>query len=138
MSEPFVKDSAPSSLSEEEDIFIVLCTSGFENIPSARSALMFASLAASANYRTILFCVQGAVDIMIKGAIEKNEKPQPGVPTLAQRLDEARELGVEIQCCSQTMANKKITGEDLIPGVQVAGAMSLIELVNRAKGTLSF
>ncbi|MCC6347712.1 MAG: DsrE family protein [Nitrospirales bacterium] len=138
MSEPFAKDFSSSSLSEEEDIFIVLCTSGFENIPSARSALMFASLAASADYRTILFCVQGAVDIMIKGAIEENEKPQPGVPTLAQRLDEAGELGVEIQCCSQTMANKKVTGEDLLPGVQVAGAMSLIEMVSRAKGTLSF
>ena len=121
-----------------EDIFIVLCTAGFENIPSVRSALMFATLAASANYKTILFCVQGAVDIAVKGAIEKNEKPQPGVPTLAQRLSEAIEAGVKIQCCSQTVANKSLSQGDLIPGVEVAGAMSLIALASLAKGTLCF
>ncbi|MBI5198799.1 MAG: DsrE family protein [Nitrospirae bacterium] len=122
----------------EEELFIVLCTSGFEKIANARSALMFASLAASANFKTILFCIQNAVDIMVKGAIEKNEVPQPGVPTLVQRLGEAMEMGVEIQCCTQTMANKKITESDLIPNVKTAGAMNLIDLTARAKGTLCF
>lgn len=122
----------------EEDFFIVLCTSGFERIANAKSALMFASLAASANYQTILFCVQNAVDIMVKGAIEKNEVPQPGAPTLSQRLSEAVEMGVEIQCCTQTMANKKLTEADLIPEVNTAGAMNLIVLSSKAKGTLCF
>lgn len=122
----------------EEDLFIVLCTSGFERIANAKSALMFASLAASANYQTILFCVQNAVDIMVKGAIEKNEVPQPGAPTLSQRLSEAVEMGVEIQCCTQTMANKKLTEADLIPEVNTAGAMNLIVLSSKAKGTLCF
>ena len=75
---------------------------------------------------------------MVKGAIWKHEKPQPGVPTLDQRLSEAMEMGVEIQCCTQTMANKKITEEDLIQGVKAAGAMSLIDLTVDAKGTLCF
>jgi predicted peroxiredoxin len=122
----------------EEDLFIVLCTSGFERIANAKSALMFASLAASANYKTILFCVQNAVDIMVKGAIEKNEVPQPGAPTLSQRLSEAVEMGVEIQCCTQTMANKKLTEANLIPEVNTAGAMNLIVLSSKAKGTLCF
>lgn len=122
----------------EEDLFIVLSASGFDSIARARSALMFATLAASANYKTILYCIQSAVDILVKGAIERNETPQPGVPTLAQRLSEAMEMGVEIQCCSQTMANKKITEEDLIPGVKAAGAMNLITLAGKAKGALSF
>ena len=99
---------------------------------------MFATLSASANFRTILYCIQGAVDVMVKGAIEKNEKPQPGVPTLDQRLSEAMEMGVEIQCCTQSMANKRITEEDLVPGVKAAGAMSLIDLAVGAKGTLCF
>ncbi len=118
--------------------FIVLCASGFERIANARSALMFASLAAAADLKTILFCIQNAVDIMVKGAIEKNEKPQSGVPTLAQRLQEALEMGVEIQCCTQTMANKKIAEDDLIPDVKAAGAMNLIDLTTRAHGTLCF
>ncbi len=99
---------------------------------------MFASLAAAADFKTILFCIQNAVDVMVKGAIEKNETPAPGVPTLAQRLSEALEMGVEIQCCTQTMANKKITAEDLIPQVKLAGAMNLIDLTAKADGTLCF
>lgn len=126
------------SVDKPGDLFIVTCTSGFDRIANARSALMFASLAASADYRTILFCIQNAVDVMVKGAIEQNEKPQPGVPTLAQRLQEAMEMGVEIQCCTQTMENKKITVDDLIPGVTAAGAMNLIVLASDAKATLAF
>lgn len=135
MEQPIMQDSP---VSDGEAIFIILCTAGFENIPSARSALMFASLAASANYKTILFCVQGAVDIMVKGAIQSREVPQPGVPTLAQRLAEAMQMGVEVQCCTQTIANKKISAADLLSGVKAAGAMSLIDITTRAKGTLCF
>ena len=99
---------------------------------------MFATLAASAEYRTILYCVQEAVDVMVRGAIEQREKPQPNVPTLRQRLDEAMEMGVEIQCCTQTMSNKNIPEKDLLPGVKPAGAMSLIHLTSQAAGSLCF
>lgn len=118
--------------------FVVLCAAGFEKIANARSALMFASLAAAADFKTILFCVQNAVDIMVQGAIEKNEKPVPGVPTITQRLEEALEMGVEIQCCTQTMANKNIKEEDLIPAVKAEGAMNLIDIAANAHGTLCF
>ena len=99
---------------------------------------MFASLAASADFRTILYCIQNAVAVMVKGAIERHETPRPGVPTIGQRLQEAMEMGVEIQCCTQTMKNKTISPDDLISGVKPAGAMSLIDLTTRAKGTISF
>ncbi len=131
-------DLEKSKDQDTQNQFIVVCVSGFEKIANARSALMFASLAAAADLKTILFCIQNAVDIMVKGAIEKNEKPQSGVPTLAQRLQEALEMGVEIQCCTQTMANKKIAEDDLIPEVTAAGAMNLIDLATRAHGTLCF
>jgi len=121
-----------------EDLFIILCASGFENVARARSALMFAALAASANYRTILYCIQNAVEIMVRGAIEAHEGQLPESPSLAQRLGEALELGVEIQCCTQTMANKGITDSDLLQGVVPAGAMSLIALTSTAKGSLCF
>jgi predicted peroxiredoxin len=138
MTDPKDQNLEKSKDTDTEKQFIVLCASGFEKIASARSALMFASLAAAADLKTILFCVQNAVDIMVKGSIEKNEKPVPGVPTLSQRLQEALEMGVEIQCCTQTMANKKITEADLLPEVKAAGAMNLIVLATEAHGTLSF
>ncbi|NIN00051.1 MAG: hypothetical protein GTN81_11760 [Proteobacteria bacterium] len=131
-------ESEKSRKKDAERLFVVLCVTGFEKIANARSALMFASLAAAADFKTILFCLQNAVDIMVKGAIEENEHPEPGVPTLAQRLEEALEMGVEIQCCTQTMANKNITEDDLIPPVKAAGAMNLIVLATKAEGTLCF
>ncbi len=138
MTDPKDQNLEKSKDTDTEKQFIVLCAAGFEKIANARSALMFASLAAAADLKTILFCVQNAVDIMVKGSIEKNEKPVPGVPTLSQRLQEALEMGVEIQCCTQTMANKKITENDLLPEVKAAGAMNLIDLAIKAHGTLSF
>jgi predicted peroxiredoxin len=121
-----------------ENLFIVLCASGFENPARVRSALMFASLAAAADYRTILYCIQNAVDVMVNGTLEIQEKAEPGSPTISQRLHEALDMGVEIQCCTQTMANKNITSEKLMPGVIPAGAMSLIDLASHARGSLCF
>jgi predicted peroxiredoxin len=138
MTYPKDQDLEKSKDKDPQKQFVVLCASGFEKIANARSALMFASLAAAADLKTILFCVQNAVDIMVKGSIEKNEKPVPGVPTLSQRLEEALEMGVEIQCCTQTMANKNIKEDDLIPQIKAAGAMQLIDLASNARGTLSF
>lgn len=129
---------AENPVSAAEDLFIVVSTAGFDSPDRVKSALMFATLAATAEYKTILFCIQSMVDIMVKGAIGKNEVPKPGLPTIAQRLEEAIEMGVEIQCCSQTLANKKLKEEDFIPGVKIAGAMNLITLVTGAKGTLTF
>jgi predicted peroxiredoxin len=75
---------------------------------------------------------------MVKGAIEQHEKPVPGMPTLTQRLKEAQEMGVEVQCCSQSVINKKLTEDDLVDGAVVAGAMNLIHLSARASATISF
>ncbi|MGE5173251.1 MAG: DsrE/DsrF/DrsH-like family protein, partial [Betaproteobacteria bacterium] len=66
------------------------------------------------------------------------EQAELGPPSIGQRLREALEMGVEIQCCTQTMANKNIMPEDLMPGVTPAGAMSLIDLASHAKGSLCF
>jgi predicted peroxiredoxin len=122
----------------EPPLYAIVCATGFENEERVRSALMFAALAASAEYQTILYCIQGAVEVMVKGAIAARETPRPGLPSIAQRLQEAVEMGVTIQCCTQTMTNKGITPADLVDGVTPAGAMSLIALTTRAKGTISF
>lgn len=131
-----MQNEDPSSSQPES--YVVLCASGFDNPARARSSLMFASLAASAELDTVLYCVQNAVDLMAKGAIQKNEKPEPGTPTLKQRIEEAMEMGVKIQCCTQSMKNKGIKPEDLLDGVEPAGAMSLIDLTTKASGTISF
>lgn len=124
--------------SKEDNLFVVLCASGFENPERVRSALMFASLAAVSGHRTVLYCIQGAVDVMVRGTLESQEKPEAPLPTISQRLREALEAGVEVLCCSQTVANRGLGQEDFIEGVKISGAMNLIYLGDRAKGMLSF
>ncbi len=121
-----------------KDLFVVMNASGFDQAPNARSALMFATVAAAADFRSVLYCAQNGVEIVVKGAAEKNETPKPGVPTLAQRLKEALDMGVEIQVCTQAMSNKNIKEEDLVEGATAEGAMHLIDLAASAKGILCF
>lgn len=130
----------PAALEQSagERLFVVLCSSGFESAEGVRSALMFATLAALSDHRAVLFCVQGAVDVMVKGAVERSEIPSSGAPRIARRLAEALEAGVEILCCSQTAANKGLSQDDFIQGVRIAGAMELIEMSGRAETVLSF
>ncbi len=138
MREALSPERAQAPDRETENLYVVLCASGFDNPLRMRSALMFASLAAASSFNAVLYCIQGAVDVMVRGAIEKHEAAVPGEPSLAQRLAEALSMGVTVQCCSQTMANKRISPDDLIGGVEAAGAMTLIDLSTRAKGTISF
>ena len=138
MTEP--NDTERKDLNDEDarDVFVVTCVSGFDQIANARSAFMFATLAAVDEFETIVFLTQHGVDLVVKDAIEKREKPTPGTPTLRQRLEEALEMGVRIEVCSQAVENKKLTIDDLIPEVTIEGGMHLIDLSAGAKGVLCF
>ncbi|GBD99087.1 DsrE/DsrF-like family protein [bacterium BMS3Abin07] len=122
----------------KEKLFVVVNASGFNNMGRVKTALMFATVAAGADYRSVLYTVQDGVDIMIKGEIGKHEKCVPGSPSLSRRLNEALDAGVEILCCSQAVKNKGVEKKDLITGVGIAGAMTLIQLTAQARGILTF
>ncbi len=132
--------TSPSTVKQNQtnETFVILCASGFENVARAKSALMFAALAAAAEYHSVLYCIQNGVEIMVRGAIADFEKTDPSSPTLSQRLKEAIEEGVEILCCSQTLKNKGLTEKDLIAEASASGAMTLIDLTTEAKGVLCF
>ncbi len=121
-----------------EPLFLVVCTSGLNAPATARSALMFATIAATANSRTILYCVQDGVDLMVKGAVDREPDTKPGKPTLKQRLQEAVESGIEFQVCSQSFANKGLKEDDLISQAKITGAATLIDLALDSDGFLAF
>lgn len=121
-----------------DNLFVVMCASGFDDPGRVRSALMFAMLAASTYQRTVLYCVQDAVELMVRSARAMREQGEAEGPTIEQRLHEAMRMGVEVQCCTQAMTNRGIAAEDLIEGADQAGGMSLIDLASRAKGSLCF
>jgi len=118
---------------EEKLVFVL--SKGLNYPDIARTTLMVAALSASMDVKTILFCFQDGVEIMVKGALD-NEVEVPGVPTVRQRLNEAIEAGVEIYVCSQTLVVRNIKEEDLIEHAKVAGAATLVHLALDAKNVI--
>jgi len=123
---------------EKENLYLVLLAAGFDQADRARSAFMFASLAASAGMRAVVFCVQEAVELLRRGAIEEGARQAGGGPGLAQRIAEALEAGVEIHACTQALSNRGISPDELMAGVSPHGAMSFIDLSTRARALVSF
>jgi predicted peroxiredoxin len=117
--------------------FLILLTVGLNAPPVARSALMFASIAASMGLETVVYCVQEGVDVMVKAAAEK-DAAAPGMPSLKQRLQEALKAGAKIQLCSTAVMNKKLQADDLIPEAEIVGGAMLIDLALESAGVLSF
>ena len=129
--------SAPAEEKKEENLFLVVLRSGLNAPGQVRAALMYASIAAAMNKDVIVYCVQEGADVMVKGAPEK-EQTKPGMPTIAQRLAEAIEIGVRLEVCEQTADTRGIKAEDLIPEAKLIGGASLIDYAIRARGQLTF
>src|SRR5574337_1743584 len=106
--------AAPAEEKKQENLFLVVLRSGLNAPGQVRAALMYASIAAAMNQDVIVYCVQEGADVMVKGAPEK-EQTKPGMPTIAQRLAEAIEIGVRLEVCEQTADTRGIKAEDLIP-----------------------
>jgi predicted peroxiredoxin len=128
--------AAPAS-GEDRPLFLVVLRSGLNAPGQVRAALMYAALAAAMDQDTVVYCVQEGADVMVKGAPDK-EQTKPGVPTIAQRLGEAIEIGVRLEVCEQTADTRNIRAEDLIPEAKLIGGASLIDYAIRCKGQLTF
>ncbi|MBI3761340.1 MAG: sulfurtransferase TusA family protein [Chloroflexi bacterium] len=122
---------------EERSLFLVVLRSGLNAPGQVRAALMYASIACAMDQDTVVYCVQEGADVMVKGAPEK-EQTKPGVPTIAQRLAEAIEIGVRLEVCEQTADTRGIKAEDLIAEAKLIGGASLIDYAIRSRGQLTF
>lgn len=133
------KSASPAQTEEQKDerLFLVVLRSGLNTPGQVRAALMYASIAAAMDQEVVVYCVQEGADVMVKGAPEK-EQTKPGMPTIAQRLAEAIEIGVRLEVCEQTADTRGIKAEDLIPEAKLIGGASLIDYAIRARGQLTF
>ncbi len=122
---------------DEKPLFLVVLRSGLNAPGQVRAALMYASLASAMAQDVVVYCVQEGADVMVKGAPEK-EQTRPGVPTIAQRLAEAIDIGVRLEVCEQTADTRGIRAEDLIPEAKLVGGASLIDYAIRTRGQLTF
>jgi len=107
------------------DDFLFVLSKGFNEPGVVKTTFMLAAISAMMDMKTTVFCFQDAVEILVKGALDKEEKKE-GIPTMKQRLREAIEAGVEILACSQALAIRNLKEEDLIEDVKVVGAGTFI------------
>lgn len=98
---------------------------------------MFATISATMDVKTTVYCIMEGAEILVKGNPEK-DVVEEGKPNLVQRLDEAIKAGVEILLCDRTLRAKNIDPKDLIPQAKIVGAATLIDLALEADGTLTF
>lgn len=61
---------------------------------------------------------------------------QKGIATPAELLATARELGVQLQCCTTSMEVFGLTADELTPGVTCCGASQFVEAASRSSATL--
>jgi|Deesub1362A_J573_1020465.scaffolds.fasta_scaffold00209_54 predicted peroxiredoxin len=116
---------------------IIVLLSGMSEPQKVKSGLMFASIAATMGFETIVYCVQDGVEVMVKGKAEQ-EVVEEGMPTVKQRLDEVLKHGVRIMVCENAVRNKGLSQEDFIEGVEISGAATLIDIAVESNTVLTF
>jgi len=63
---------------------------------------------------------------------------QANIPSIPQLLDMAKELGVRLTACQMSMDIMNIKEQDLIDGIDVAGAAAFLDFAYDADVTLTF
>ena len=119
------------------DKFLFFLTHGLNAPQLARACFMFASISATMDVDTTVYCIMEGAEVLVKGNSEK-DPVEEGKPNLTQRIDEAVKGGVKIMVCDRTLRAKNINPEDLLPAVKIVGAATLIDLALDANGTLTF
>ena len=111
---------------------LVIQTHGVETPRRNYSPLFYAMAAAAMEMDVMVWFTMDGTNQLQRGAAEKVKlDPTSGV-TLKTMLEQVMESGVKLRVCQQSMALWSMTAEDLIPGVEILGATSIIDLALEA------
>jgi predicted peroxiredoxin len=124
-------------MDEKPKRVLIFLSKGLESPMVARSALLHATASAAMGLDTTLYFAAEGTDVAHKEAWKK-ENVAPGKPTLKQRMEEAKEANVKFKVCSQSMAVKGMTQEDLVEGAEITGAATLVDLALSYDTVISF
>ena len=117
---------------------LVIQTHGVETPRRTYSPIFYAMAAAAMEMDTMLWFTMDGTNQLRKGAAEKvTLKPGSGV-TLKTMLDQAQEAEVKLRVCQQSMELFNMTPDDLIEGVEILGATSIIDLALNSDHVMYF
>ena len=117
---------------------LVIQTHGVETPRRTYSPLFYAMAAAAMEMEVMVWFTMDGTSQLKKGAAEKVKLDPASDVTLKTMLEQTMEAEVELRVCQQSMALFDMTKEDLIDGVEILGATSVIDLTLRADHVMYF
>lgn len=103
---------------------VVKITCGAEAAEQANQAWTVASLGLAAGAPVTVWLTGEAIWFAVPG--RQPELELPHATPVADLVELVRSEGA-IRVCSQCAARRELTGDDLLPGVAIAGAVSFVE-----------
>ena len=107
---------------------LVIQTHGVDTPRRTYSPLFYAMAAAAMEMDVLVWFTMDGTNQLKQGAAEKVQLDPTSDVTLKTMLEQAMEAEVKLRVCQQSMALFDMTKTDLIEGVEILGATSIIDL----------
>jgi predicted peroxiredoxin len=117
---------------------LVIQTHGVETPRRTYSPLFYAMAAAAMEMEVMVWFTMDGTNQLRKGAAEKVKLDPTSDVTLKTMLEQTMEAEVVLRVCQQSMALFDMTVDDLIDGVEILGATSVIDLTLQSDQVMYF
>lgn len=117
---------------------LVIQTHGIETPRRTYSPLFYAMAAASMDMEVLVWFTMDGTSQLKQGAAEKIKLDPNSDVTLKTMLERTRQEGVKLYVCQQSMTLFNMTEEDLIEGLEIMGAATIIDLTLSADVVMYF
>ena len=107
---------------------LVIQTHGVDTPRRTYSPLFYAMAAAAMGMEVMVWFTMDGTNQLKRGAAEKVKLDPTSDVTLKTMLEQTMESDIKLRVCQQSMALWNMKQEDLIPGVEILGATSIIDL----------
>ncbi len=117
---------------------LVIQTHGVETPTRTYSPLFYAMAAAAMEMDVMVWFTMNGTNQLKKGEAEKIKLDPTSDVTLKTMLEQAIDSGVKLRVCQQSLALWNMTQDDLIDGVEILGATSIISLALESDHVMYF
>lgn len=117
---------------------LVIQTHGIETPRRTYSPLFYAMAAAAMEMDALVWFTMDGTNQLKKGEAEKVQLDTTSDVTLKTMLEQAQDAEVKLRVCQQSLALWDMTPDDLIDGVEILGATSIISLALEADHVMYF
>ena len=117
---------------------LAIQTHGIETPRRTYSPLFYAMAAAAMEMDALVWFTMDGTNQLKKGEAEKVQLDATSDVTLKTMLEQAQDAEVKLRVCQQSLALWDMTPDDLIDGVEILGATSIISLALEADHVMYF